>query len=122
MAETSVGPFFLPCAVINGLAAPYPKRPFIARDKPPRSLSVPRTVLSCPFYVVPPLCGGPLVQSKIKSLQPSVDRIDSSDISYSDANMHITHLACNLAKNEWGLSDFTDWLAIVQAGDIEIHG
>lgn len=68
------------------------------------------------------LCRGPLAQSSIKSLQPSVDRIDSSDTSYSDENMQITHLACNLAKNEWGLSDFSDWLAIVRVGDIEIDG
>lgn len=66
------------------------------------------------------LCGGVLVQTKSKMLQPSPDRIDSANVSYDDANLQITHLACNLAKNQWGLSDFKDWLAIVQAGGLGI--
>ena len=60
------------------------------------------------------LCGGPLIQTISKMLQPSADRIDSSNIAYDDANTQITHLACNLAKNEWGLDEFKDWLTIVR--------
>jgi hypothetical protein len=28
--------------------------------------------------------------------------------------MQITHLACNLAKNKYGIAAFLDWLAIVR--------
>jgi hypothetical protein len=40
------------------------------------------------------LCGGPLVATTNKMLQPSPDRIDSNNVAYDDANMQITHLAC----------------------------
>jgi hypothetical protein len=60
------------------------------------------------------LCGGALTQTTNPMLQASTDRIDSANIAYDDANTQITHLACNLAKNEWGLDAFEDWLTIVR--------
>ena len=60
------------------------------------------------------LCGGPLTQTNHKMLKVSADRIDSSNIAYDDANTQLTHLACNLAKNQWGFDAFEDWLAIVR--------
>ncbi len=60
------------------------------------------------------LCGGPLMQTAHKMLKVSADRIDSSNIAYDDANTQLTHLACNLAKNQWGFDAFEDWLAIVR--------
>lgn len=61
------------------------------------------------------LCHGPLVPaSKNYLLQSSPDRLESGDVAYSDANTHITHLGCNLAKNKVTLSDFEDWLMVVR--------
>jgi hypothetical protein len=60
------------------------------------------------------LCGGPLTQTAHKMLKVSADRIDSGNIAYDDANTQLTHLACNLAKNQWGFDAFEDWLAIVR--------
>ena len=60
------------------------------------------------------LCGGPLTQTAHKMLKVSADRIDSGNIAYDDANTQLTHLACNLAKNQWGVDAFEDWLAIVR--------
>jgi hypothetical protein len=48
-------------------------------------------------------------------LQPSPDRIDSKNVSYAQDNVHITHLGCNYAKNQYGTDDFEDWLAIITA-------
>ncbi len=61
------------------------------------------------------LCGGPLVTTSHKMLQPSPDRIDNSNGAYDDTNMQVTHLACNWAKNQYGADAFADWLAIVQS-------
>jgi hypothetical protein len=61
------------------------------------------------------LCRGPLLPgTKNYLLQASPDRIDSTDIAYSEANTQITHLGCNLAKNKVSLADFEDWLAVVR--------
>jgi hypothetical protein len=60
------------------------------------------------------LCGGRLTQTTNEMLQASVDRIDSSNICYDDANTQVTHLACNLAKNKYGPNIFREWLSIVQ--------
>lgn len=63
------------------------------------------------------LCEGPLVPSATGMLKPSADRIDSANPGYDDANVQITHLACNLAKNQYGAEDFANWLAIVRQQD-----
>ena len=48
------------------------------------------------------LCGGPLDLSEAPNrlAQPSADRLDSSIKVYDRTNLQITHLACNLGKNE----------------------
>jgi hypothetical protein len=46
-------------------------------------------------------------------LQPSPDRKDSKNISYKADNVHITHLGCNLAKNQYSIDDFEEWLEII---------
>lgn len=48
-------------------------------------------------------------------LQPSPDRIDSKNPSYTAENVHITRLGCKVAKNEWTRDDFEDWLTTVTA-------
>ncbi len=62
------------------------------------------------------LCHGPLTGETRthRMLQPSVDRIDSSNGACDDANLQVTHLACNLAKNQYGADAFADWLTVVQ--------
>jgi hypothetical protein len=42
-------------------------------------------------------------------------RIDSTNSSYGEENGHITHLGCNLAKNQYSVDKFEDWLAIITA-------
>lgn len=69
------------------------------------------------------LCGGALtVGGRNKMLQPSADRTDSANGAYNDANTAITHLACNLAKNKYGMDDFEDWLSVLRGGDLQTGG
>jgi hypothetical protein len=61
------------------------------------------------------LCGGALIIGGCnKLLQASADRIDSKIIRYDAGNVHITHLGCNLAKNDVTMSEFNDWLKVVR--------
>lgn len=61
------------------------------------------------------LCRGPLVASTGNPmLKASADRIDSANGSYDAANVQITHLACNLAKNKYGQEQFDDWVLAVR--------
>lgn len=62
------------------------------------------------------LCNGKLGSSQDGPLKPSPDRIESDKAEYNDANVQITHLACNLAKNEYGTEDFKRWLSVVRGG------
>jgi hypothetical protein len=48
-----------------------------------------------------------------RMLQCSPDRIDSSNPSYGAENLQITHLACNLAKNDSDPAEFEEWLQII---------
>jgi hypothetical protein len=65
------------------------------------------------------LCGGALVISgSNKLLQASADRIDSSLPSYNSKNLHITHLGCNLAKNDVTMEEFAEWLAVLRKGEV----
>lgn len=65
------------------------------------------------------LCGGLLLPgTKNKMLQPSADRIDSNNESYDEQNVHITHLACNLAKNKYGTDEFEEWLMALRGNDL----
>jgi hypothetical protein len=61
------------------------------------------------------LCGGVLVIGAVnKLLRPSPDRINSADPRYSPENVQITHLACNLAKNDVNPDEFREWLDIAR--------
>ena len=65
------------------------------------------------------LCGGELIAgTKNAMLQPSADRIDSDNGSYDDDNVQITHLACNLAKNKYGVDEFEDWMTVIRGVDL----
>jgi len=60
------------------------------------------------------LCGKlMLFDTTKKLLQVSPDRKDSSNPSYGADNLQITHLACNLAKNDGTTEDFEEWMQII---------
>jgi hypothetical protein len=64
------------------------------------------------------LCNGILVKGGMnKLLQASPDRIDSADPRYSRENVQITHLGCNLAKNNVSMGDFAEWLTVVRTDE-----
>lgn len=66
------------------------------------------------------LCGKPMrLDTTKKLLQVSPDRKDSSNPSYGDDNLQITHLACNLAKNDGTTQDFEEWLQLVSGNTLE---
>lgn len=68
------------------------------------------------------LCGGAMQAGATnKMLQPSADRIDSGNPAYDDANVGITHLACNLGKNKWGREEFEDWLEVIRGNQVEVN-
>ncbi len=61
------------------------------------------------------LCNGTiLLGSSNKMMQPSADRIDSANGAYDDENVWITHLACNFAKNKYGLEECEEWLSVIR--------
>ena len=65
------------------------------------------------------LCGGKLIAgTRNAMLQTSADRIDSDNGSYDDDNVQITHLACNLAKNKYGVDEFEDWMTVIRGVDL----
>lgn len=69
------------------------------------------------------LCGGSLATASGDGmLQPSADRVDSENGAYDDANVWITHLACNFAKNKYSIDDFEDWLAVIRGIDPNSEG
>jgi len=60
-----------------------------------------------------PLCFGRIeIEPQNKLLQMSADRIVSKNGAYDETNMHITHLACNLAKNKFTADEFHEWLEV----------
>jgi hypothetical protein len=64
------------------------------------------------------LCRGKLIAGTTNAmLQPSADRIDSGNEAYNEDNLQITHLACNLAKSKYGVSDFEDWMTVIRGVD-----
>ncbi|MEH6691124.1 MAG: hypothetical protein V7774_08070 [Pseudorhizobium pelagicum] len=66
------------------------------------------------------LCGAPLHAATENSMmKASADRIDSTNGAYDESNVQITHLACNYAKNEWGLEDFEEWIAALRGVDVD---
>jgi hypothetical protein len=67
------------------------------------------------------LCGQPIqLDTSKKLLQCSPDRIDSQNPSYGENNLQITHLACNLAKNDGSTEEFEEWLQCACGG--HVHG
>jgi hypothetical protein len=62
------------------------------------------------------LCGGLMcIRPKNRLLQPSPDRIDSQNADYGPDNLHLVHLACNLAKNQFSVAEFRQWLTLASA-------
>jgi hypothetical protein len=37
---------------------------------------------------------------------------------YDDDNVQITHLACNFAKNKYGVDEFEDWMTVIRGVDL----
>lgn len=65
------------------------------------------------------LCGGKLhSKGDNPMLQASPDRIDSENGAYDEENVQITHLACNLAKNQYGGEQFREWLDAVRGDEM----
>jgi 5-methylcytosine-specific restriction endonuclease McrA len=65
------------------------------------------------------LCGKLMRLDTTKKLfQVSPDRIVSTNPSYGADNLQITHLACNLAKNDGSTEDFEEWLQCITGNDI----
>lgn len=45
--------------------------------------------------------------------------VSFSKSNYDASNVHITHLACNLAKNDLPMEQFQEWIEVVRAsGDV----
>lgn len=64
------------------------------------------------------LCGALLLPgTKNRMMQASADRIDSTNGAYDDRNVQVTHLACNWAKNEYGLTEFDEWIGAIRGAD-----
>jgi hypothetical protein len=62
------------------------------------------------------ICSGPIpLDPANEMLKPSVDRIDSSNTSYSIQNIQLTHYGCNLAKNQFTQLEARNWLAMIRA-------
>ncbi|WP_210163500.1 hypothetical protein [Rhizobium leguminosarum] len=65
------------------------------------------------------LCGAPIhATTGNEMMKASADRIDSTNGAYNESNVQITHLACNLAKNQWGLDHFEEWIAALRGVDV----
>ena len=65
------------------------------------------------------LCGKLMrLDTTKKLLQVSPDRIVSTNPSYGADNLQITHLACNLAKNDGSTEDFEEWLELLTGDSI----
>jgi len=63
------------------------------------------------------LCGHPIpLKPKNRLLQISRDRTDSGNTTYDWRNTRLTHLACNLGKNDASLSEWQEYLAMVRTG------
>jgi hypothetical protein len=62
------------------------------------------------------LCERPIsLVSKNPLLKMSVDRVDSADKSYDPANVHLTHLACNLGKSSATMAEWQDYVAMIRS-------
>ncbi|AWN50254.1 hypothetical protein DK419_25910 [Methylobacterium terrae] len=65
------------------------------------------------------LCGAPLLPgTENPMMQASADRIDSANGAYDDTNVQVTHLACNWAKNKYGVAEFEEWVDAIRGVDV----
>lgn len=65
------------------------------------------------------LCGAPLRPGTAnRMMQASPDRIDSANGAYNETNVQVTHLACNWAKNKYGVSEFEEWVVTIRGVDL----
>ena len=61
------------------------------------------------------LCGNSIVLGSLnRLLQPSADRIDSQVKSYDVDNIHLTHMGCNLAKNDATIERWLEYLNMLR--------
>jgi hypothetical protein len=68
------------------------------------------------------LCGKLMrLDTTKKLLQCSPDRIISTNPSYGVDNLQITHLACNLAKNDGSTEDFEEWLELISGDAVDFE-
>lgn len=54
-------------------------------------------------------------------LKMSVDRIDSGSKIYDTGNVHLTHLGCNLAKNDVSMEQWHEFLAHIRDKNVPLH-
>jgi hypothetical protein len=67
------------------------------------------------------LCGGQMpLRPSNKLLKVSPDRKDSRSGSYGPENFQLSHLACNLAKNNATEEEFREWLTIASQGVLDL--
>ena len=65
------------------------------------------------------LCGASLQpRTTNRMMQASADRIDSANGAYDDTNVQVTHLACNWAKNQYGVAEFEEWVSAIRGVDV----
>lgn len=61
------------------------------------------------------LCGGRLpLETTNRLLQASSDRIDSENKAYDEGNIQLTHLGCNLAKNDVSMELWDEYLSMIR--------
>jgi hypothetical protein len=64
------------------------------------------------------LCNAPIVPGEDNPLlKMSADRIDSAKKVYDTANVHLTHLGCNLAKSSASIEEWQDFLDVLRGSD-----
>ncbi len=64
------------------------------------------------------LCGGMIpTETSNRLLQASSDRIDSENKAYDEGNIQLTHLGCNLAKNDVPMELWDEYLSMIRGED-----
>lgn len=63
-----------------------------------------------------PLCGQNIpIETENPLLQMSRDRIDSTNKAYDRENLQITHLGCNLGKNQFSAEQWNEYLSAIRS-------
>jgi len=61
------------------------------------------------------LHNGPIIPGEENPLlKLSADRVDSTKKTYDRENVHLTHVACNLAKSSASLDEWQDFLDVLR--------